>query len=157
MDAHHVDLPVALGEPDHRDVVVLREPGHRPPELGPDLLHDRGGRDRIPQVRGHERDHLTADLQIRHVAVEIDPIQTGHIQHHVPIQKIANRRSLGHTHQRHPRSTPQTGPHLGGQRRSLAGRSLDRAGFRRVFPGHHGGFMDDPHGWAAAVRRMLAD
>jgi pimeloyl-ACP methyl ester carboxylesterase len=27
----------------------------------------------------------------------------------------------------------------------------------QVFPGHHGGFMDDPHGWAAAVRRVLAD
>jgi pimeloyl-ACP methyl ester carboxylesterase len=27
----------------------------------------------------------------------------------------------------------------------------------RVFPGHHGGFMDDPEGFAAAVRRVLAD
>ena len=39
--AHHVDLPVALFEPDNRDVMVLGERADVLPELGPDLLHDR--------------------------------------------------------------------------------------------------------------------
>src|SRR5437899_6915281 len=39
----------------------------------------------------HERHDLPAHLQIRHVPVQVDPIQALHIQHHVPIEEIVDR------------------------------------------------------------------
>ena len=103
--AHQIDLAVGLGEPHHRDVVLLGEPADRPPERGPDLVEDRRGRDRIAQVRGQEADHLPADLQVVHPSVQIDPIQTLQIQRHMPVEDVVHRHRLGHDPQR-DRSSP---------------------------------------------------
>jgi hypothetical protein len=48
-------------------------------------------------MSGHEPDDLTADLQLRHVPVQVDPIQALHIQHHMPVQQVSDFRLCGHT------------------------------------------------------------
>ena len=73
-----------------------------------DLLHDRRRRDRETQVFSHERHHLTAHLQGRHVAVQVDPVQTRDIQCHVPIEQIVHRRHR--SHDRQPDRTRQRRP-----------------------------------------------
>ena len=47
--AHHLQLPLALGEADHPDVVACGELGDRLAEPQSDLLQDRRGRDREPR------------------------------------------------------------------------------------------------------------
>ena len=94
--AHHVDLPDALLELDHRDVVVLSEPRHRLPEPGADLLDHRRGSDRHAQVAVQERDDLPAHLKHGHVAVEVDPVQALHVQHRMTIQQLRNRDHTRH-------------------------------------------------------------
>jgi hypothetical protein len=42
-------------------------------------------------VLGHERDHLPAGLQDRHVGIEVDPVQALDIQPHVPAQDLVHR------------------------------------------------------------------
>ena len=98
---HNVDLAVTLVEADHRDVVGLREQRDRVAERCAHLLHDRRRGNRIAQVLGHEPHHLPGDLKVRHVAVEIDPVQALQIQGHVTIQKIVHRQRFSH----HPRMT----------------------------------------------------
>ena len=44
----------------------------------------------MTQMLGQKAHHLTAHLQIRHVAVEIDPIQTLQIEHHMPVEHIVH-------------------------------------------------------------------
>ena len=95
---HLLDLAVGLGEPHHRDVLLVGEAIHRPTERRPDLVEDRRGRDRIPQVRGQEADHLPADLQVRHIGVQVDPIQTLQVQHHMPVQDVIHGHRLDHHH-----------------------------------------------------------
>jgi AAA domain len=76
--------------------VVLSEPGHRPATRHPDLLEDRRRRDRIAQMLGQETHHLAAHLQVRHIDVEIDPIQTLQIQRHMPIEDVVYRHRVDH-------------------------------------------------------------
>jgi hypothetical protein len=98
---------------------MLGEASHRFPERRPHLLEDRRRRDRIAQVRGQETDDLPPDLQIRHIGIEVDPVQALQIQRHIPIENLIHRHRLGHAPQR-DRSTPaRLATHLGGPRRSL--------------------------------------
>jgi hypothetical protein len=94
--AHPIDLAVILTEPHHRDVVVGGEPVHRPAEPGTDLLQDRRRGDLIAQMRDQKRHHLPAHLQIRHITVQIDPIQALQIQAHMPVEHIVHRRHRSH-------------------------------------------------------------
>jgi hypothetical protein len=82
--AHHLDLAVILAEAHHRDLVGCGESVHRLAERGADLLHDRRLGDRVAEMHHHERRHLPADLQIRHIPVQMYPIQTLHIKHKCP-------------------------------------------------------------------------
>ena len=41
-----------------------------------------------------KRHHLPAHLQVRHVAVQIDPIQTLHIEPHMPVKHIVDRHRI---------------------------------------------------------------
>ena len=77
-----------------------------------------------PDAAGHERHHLTAHLQGRHIAVEIDPIQTLEIQRHVSIKQIVHRHRLSHDHSLRRTRATQASPRLGGQRRSLISYSV---------------------------------
>jgi hypothetical protein len=94
--AHHLDLPVVLAEPDDRDVVCLGELLDPAAERGADLLQDRRRGDWIAQMPGHEPGELPTDLQVRHVPVEIDPVQALHVQPHVAIEKVADRQRRCH-------------------------------------------------------------
>ena len=49
-------------------------------------------------MRGHKRRHLPTDLQIRHIAVQIDPIHALHIQAHMPVEHIVHRHRRSHPH-----------------------------------------------------------
>jgi hypothetical protein len=40
---------------------------------------------------GHERDHLAAGLQNRHVGIQADPVQALDIQRHMPIENLSRR------------------------------------------------------------------
>ena len=71
-------------------------------------------------MTGHEPDHLTTDLQLRHVAVEVDPVQALDIQPDMPIQQHRSPSHAAITHDG-PHPTAQASPRLGGQRRSLTG------------------------------------
>src|SRR5664279_4704299 len=51
----------------------------------------------MAEVITHEVRHLPTHLQIRHITVEVDPVQTLQIQHHMPIKKIVHRRHRSHT------------------------------------------------------------
>jgi len=88
--AHHIDLPVGLAEPDHRDVVRVGEVPDRPPEPGADLLHDRRRRNRAAQVPGLERGHLSGHLQIRDVPVEVDPVHALDVQPDMTFEQIVD-------------------------------------------------------------------
>jgi hypothetical protein len=102
---HHVDLAVSLGEAHHRDVLVVGEPRHRQPERCSDLVEDRRRRDRIEQVRGQKTHHLPTDLQIRHVGVEVDPVQALQIQRDMAVENPVDR-YRGHNRQPGPRARP---------------------------------------------------
>ena len=96
---HHLDLAVIPAEPHHRNLVVGSETLHRFTKGGADLVHDRRRRDRITQMRGHERHHLPGHLQVRHIAVQVDPIQALHIQVHMPVKHIIYRHRRSHNRQ----------------------------------------------------------
>jgi hypothetical protein len=84
------------------------------------MTADRRGRDRLLQMPGHERHHLPADLQVRHIAVQVDPIHAPHVQRHMPVQQIVHRRhDRNHDHQHDCARQRKPAPHLGGPRRSL--------------------------------------
>ena len=95
MRAHHLQLPLALGEADHLDVVGRGVLGDGPAEPQPDLLQDRRGRDREPQVAGQEVDHLPRDLQVGHPPVEVDPVEALQIQSDMPIQDVVHGHHAG--------------------------------------------------------------
>jgi hypothetical protein len=100
---HHVDLAVVLAELHPGDPVRRRIRFHRAAEPGPDVLHQRGRRDRLAQVLRHERDHLPAGLQDGNVGVEVDTVQALDVQHRMPIQKLRCRNDTSHfDHQEQP-------------------------------------------------------
>ena len=93
---HLLDLALTLAELDHRDLVAVGERAHRPAEPVTDPTHHRRRRDREP-ARGQELHDLPTDLQIRHIPVQIDPVQTLQVQPHMPIQNVCcPHRTAGH-------------------------------------------------------------
>ena len=91
-----IDLAVVLAEAHHRDVVVLGERRHRAAKRGADLLEDGRRRNLIIQMRGQKRDHRPTRLQSRHIAIQVDAIQTLNIQRYMPIEHIVNRHCRSH-------------------------------------------------------------
>ena len=51
----------------------------------------------IIQMRGQERDHRPTRLQSRHIAIEVDAIQTLNIQRYMPIEHIVDRDRRNHS------------------------------------------------------------
>jgi hypothetical protein len=45
-----------------------------------------------------ERHHLPTHLQVRHIAVQVDPIQALDVQGHLPIKHTVHRQRAGHRH-----------------------------------------------------------
>ena len=57
----------------------------------PILSNSAGEGNRQAQVLGHERDHLPAGLQDRHIGVEVDPVQALDVQLHMPAENLIHR------------------------------------------------------------------
>ncbi len=72
-------------------MIRVRERGHRRAERGAFLLQQRRRGNRHVQVLGHERHHLPARLQDRHVGIEVDTVQALDVQDHVPVQDLVHR------------------------------------------------------------------
>jgi len=47
-------------------------------------------------MRRQKRDDLPTNLQVRHIAVEINPVQALDIQTHMPIEEIVHRQCRSH-------------------------------------------------------------
>ena len=94
--ADDVDLAVGLGETDQRDVVDLGELEHRLAERQPDLVEQRRRRHLGATMLTQERDDLTRHLQVRHVPVEIEPVEALDLQRHVTSEQIVDVRDIGH-------------------------------------------------------------
>jgi transposase-like protein len=85
-----------LAELDQRDLTSVREGTNRPPKTLADTVDHRRRRDR-ETPGGQELDHLPTHLQVRHIPVEINPIQALDVQTHMPIENIRCRhRPLRH-------------------------------------------------------------
>jgi hypothetical protein len=69
-------LVVALGEAHHRDVVRRGEAVDRPNVPVSDLAEGSRRRDREPTLPAQELAHPTHRLQLRHVRLQEDPIDT---------------------------------------------------------------------------------
>ena len=93
---HLLDLAVGLGEPHHRmrSSSAKRLTAFRNAVWSKTAGHGIGS----PQVHGHEADHLPADLQVRHIGVQVDPIQTLQVQRYLPVQDVIHGYRLGHPH-----------------------------------------------------------
>ena len=129
---HPIDLAVVLTEPHRRDLVVVGEPVHRPAERGADLVHNCRRGDRIAKMRGHKRRHLPAHLQIRHIAVQINPIHALQIQAYMPVEHIIHRNRGSHHHSLTTTLTPDQTPcsAVGGEASLVASASLTRESWR---------------------------
>ncbi|GAB2446438.1 hypothetical protein GCM10027062_29730 [Nocardioides hungaricus] len=57
-------------------------------------------------MRGHERGDLPRDLQVRHVPVEMDPVQALHIERGMTIKKITDPKDVAHHHSVRPPARP---------------------------------------------------
>jgi hypothetical protein len=88
--AHHVELAGVLGEPHHRDVLRVGQSPDRVPEPVTDPGNHRRGRNREPLTRQELHD-LPTDLQVRHIPIEVNPIQALQIQRHMTIKNIPRR------------------------------------------------------------------
>jgi hypothetical protein len=80
----------------HGDVVDLGELEHRLAERQSDLVEQRRRGHLRPAVITQERDDLTGDLQVRHVPVEREPVETPDFQRHVTSEQIVDVRDIGH-------------------------------------------------------------
>jgi hypothetical protein len=90
MRAHHIELPGVLGEPHHRDALLISQLPDRVPEPVTDPAHHRRRRNREALTRQELHD-LTTDLQVRDIPVQVDPIQALQIQRHMTIKEIPRR------------------------------------------------------------------
>jgi hypothetical protein len=110
MRAHHLDLPLFPSKPDHRNMVILRECGDHPP--GPTPIQSKVAGNGIRNPRRTIRSDTTyPDLQFRHVAVQVDPVQTLQVQDQVPVQNVRDRhdpRHQGLAQDHQPRATTST-------------------------------------------------
>ena len=93
---HHVVLALALDEVHPRHTVVPGEAMYRCGERVGDRCQ-RGGRgDRQTQLTVDEPEQTTRVLQLRHVDVEIHPIDALHLEGHVLGQDISHSARYGH-------------------------------------------------------------
>jgi hypothetical protein len=74
-------------------VVGLGERGNPAAEGVPDLLQARRGRHRVPAVL-EELDHLPAHLQLRQVAMQVEPVKALQVQCNMAVQRIHHRHDI---------------------------------------------------------------
>ena len=87
----HVVLALSLAEVDQRHPVLGGEAFDRFDErLAPRRDH-RGRRDLKAQVPGQEPHHLPDPLQLRHVQVQVEPVDRLDLEQHMTSQDISSR------------------------------------------------------------------
>ena len=113
--------PIRLFQPQHGNLVGGRERADLAAEPIADPLKQRCGRDLVAQMPTQEAHNLATDLQIRHVRVQVQPIDTLDLERHMTLEHIVDVR-----HARHHRMVNATGrlcpPDPSGPRRGEAGR-----------------------------------
>jgi hypothetical protein len=80
---------------------------HRRPEGIAQLGADRRGGDRVAQVLGQEADHLPADLEVRHIGVQVDPIQALKVEGHMAVEHVVD---VAHRHHMAPQHEDRLRP-----------------------------------------------
>ena len=98
----HVDLPIALGEADDRDLTLLGEAATASERSRPFLEQGWGG-NWLVTLLVEKGDHLAANLQLRNVGVQVDTIQAFEVQQDMPIEHLVDVADPCHTY---PHKTP---------------------------------------------------
>jgi hypothetical protein len=99
--------PVGLLQAQNRNVMVGSKGLDLAAEPVADLLEQGRRGDREPKVLGEEGGHLAAHLQVRHVGVQIEPINAVERQADVAVEDVVD---VGHG--RHHTSVPARGTAL---------------------------------------------
>ena len=98
----NVDLPIAPGKADDWDVVPLGKTGDGLAKSFTHLPEQHRGGNRLIAMLAEKGDHLAANLQRRHISVQVDTIQAFEVQYHMPIQDLID---VAHPcHAAYPRS-----------------------------------------------------
>lgn len=87
---HHVVLTLPLDELDQRDGVVGGEPAHPGVERLGDRRQRRGGVHRAAELAAQEPDQTESALQLRHVHVQVHPVDALDLEPDVLGQHIGN-------------------------------------------------------------------
>ena len=88
---HHVVLPLALRERDQRHAVLRHEDLDRRDEGLADRIHQRRGGERVATMRAEEVRHPALVLQLRHVDVEVHPVDALDLERRVLGEDLARR------------------------------------------------------------------
>jgi hypothetical protein len=99
--------PIRLLQRQDRDPVLLSELLDVPAETVPDPPEQRRRWNLVAQVPALEAHDLPADLQVRDVRVQVQPIDTLDLERHMTLEHVVDVRLA-----RHPRSMDQIGPAL---------------------------------------------
>jgi hypothetical protein len=78
---------------------------------------------RWPKCAVKERHHLPTDLQIRHISVEVDPVQAPQIERDLPVENLIDRYRCGHDRQPGPPTHALTSGSVS-RRRAIGGDSV---------------------------------
>ena len=84
--------PVGLLERQDRDPVGVGERPDVTTEAVADVAQQRRRRDRLPKMLGDEPNDLPADLQVRDIRVEIQPIDTLDLKRHMALEDVVDVR-----------------------------------------------------------------
>ena len=93
---HDVDVAITLLEMHNGNVVLLGEDIDGLAEPVAHLFHHRGRGDHHAQVTPHEAHHLARGLEVRHVGVQVDPVEALEIEHHMVIEQVVHVDDGGH-------------------------------------------------------------
>ena len=103
--------PTWLLKPKDRDPALGREPLDLPAEAVADRPQQRRRRDLLTKMAAQEPHDLPADLQVRDVRVQVQPVDTLNLKRHMALEHVVDVRDA-----RHPRSMTRIGPALPARR-----------------------------------------
>ena len=87
---HHVVLALSLGEVHDRHPAAAGIPSHRGAESLGDRRQRRRRGDRTTQLVAQVADQTEFSLQLRHIHIEIHPVDALHLEHHMIGQHISS-------------------------------------------------------------------
>src|SRR5258708_26407147 len=90
-----MSLAAAVLELARRDVIHLSERVDSRADPAADLTEHRRRGDRHAPVIMQEREPLPADLERRHIAAQVDPVQALDVEHRMTIQQRSEERRVG--------------------------------------------------------------